>query len=338
MRSTGRRRFMAAGGGLLLASPAALAQAQGRLPVLGVLSPLPPPAPTDSIGIAIAKRLEELGWIEGKTLAVERASAAGSSERLSELAAELVRKKVDAIWAFTPAAAVAAARATKSIPVVFTRVAFPLELGLGASFARPGGNVTGVASTAVVEVYLKRLEFLREIVPGIERVASLIPGTVGFTTVSGEPMKLDLEGVTRAVGKLGIDLVGHVVDRVEDFDSVLGAIAASGAQAIVASSSPLILRETRRIVEFANQIRLPTGFIESSFVEAGGLLSYGSDPLATILQSVTLVDKVLRGAKPADLPIELPTRYDLVINQRTARTLRLAIPRAILQRADRVIE
>ena len=283
-------------------------------------------------------RLRELGWVEDKTLLIERAFAAGSSERLQELTAELVRKKVDVIWAITPPAAVAAARATTSIPIVFVRVAAPLELGLGASFARPGGNVTGVASTAGFDVYHKRLEFLRETLPEARRFAAIDPGVAIYTTVSGGVVQLNIESAVSLARRLGIDLVRYTVDKVEDLDTAFAAIEASGSQALMVGASPLILRETRRIVDFANRSRLPSAFIESSFVEAGGLLSYGSDLMATILQSLTQVDKILRGAKPAEIPIEMPTRFDLVINQKTARMLGLTIPPSILVRAERVIE
>ncbi len=238
----------------------------------------------------------------------------------------------------SPPAAVAAARATKSIPIVFVRVVAPLELGLGASIARPGGNVTGVASTASFGVYLKRLEFLREIVPGAKRLAAIDPGTVIYTTVDGGVWKLDKERPVSEARKVGFDLSSHFVDKAEDLDAAFAAIPAFGAQALLVSSSPLIFRERRRIIDFANRGRLPSAFIESFFVDDGGLLSYGSDPLATVLQSLGQVDKILRGAKPAEMPIELPLRFDLVVNQKTARMLGLTIPPSILLRADRVIE
>ncbi|MCW5744822.1 MAG: ABC transporter substrate-binding protein [Alphaproteobacteria bacterium] len=314
------------------------AQGQRRLPVVGVLnfsSRLPSEHP---FPIAITKRLQELGWIEGKTLTFEDVYAAGATERLPELAADLVRKKVDVIWAISPPAAVAAARVTKSIPVVFVRVAAPLQLGLGESFARPGGNVTGVASNAGLEVYLKRLEFLREILPDANRLAGIAPGTAIFATVRGGVWQPDKdEGIPEA-RKLGFELDKHFVDKAEDLDRAFAAIAASGAQALLVSASPLIFGERRRIVDFANQRRLPSAFIESDFVEAGGLLSYGSDVLDTMLQSLSHIDKILRGAKPAELPIEMPSRFDLVINQKTARMLGLTIPQSVLLRAIRVIE
>ncbi|HUF29716.1 MAG TPA: ABC transporter substrate-binding protein [Gemmatimonadaceae bacterium] len=338
MSLVGRRRFLIAVGAALATQRVARAQAKKLLPVLGVLSFGSAPTSEQIAASPITKRLQELGWIEGKTLIIERAHAAGRTERLPELAAELVRKKVDGIWAISPPAAVAAARATKSIPIVFVRVAVPLDLGLGASFARPGGNVTGVASTAGFEVYLKRLEFLRKILPGAQRIAGIDPGTSIYTTVDGGVWKPNREVPVSEARKIGFELSGHFVDTAEDLDAAFSAISASGAQALIVSSSPLIVREAKRIIDFANHGRLPSAFIESGFVDAGALLSYGSDPLATVLQSLTQVDKILRGAKPAEMPIELPTRFDLVVNQKTARVLELTIPRSILLRADRVIE
>ena len=336
MSHAGRRRFLIASG-ILLASPAT-ARAQRRLPVLGVLSTLSPPTAEQKATGAFARGLEELGWVEGKTLLIEAVYTSGATEQLPELAAGLVRKKVDVIWALSPPAAVAAARATRSIPVVFVRVVFPLELGLGTSLTRPGGNVTGVASTASVEVYLKRLEFLREILPGAKRLATIDPRTVNYTTVDGTVWKPETGRFTADVRRMGFDVSAYFADKAEDLDAAFSTIPASGAQALLVSSSPLIFRERQRIADFANRNRLPSAFIESFFVEAGGLLSYGSDPVASIRQSLVQVDKILRGAKPADMPIELPLRYDLVVNQKTARLLGLTIPPSILLRADRVIE
>jgi putative ABC transport system substrate-binding protein len=333
-----RRQFLIATAAVLAAPHTVRAQLKKRPPVLGVLSFGSQPTPEQAAASPITKRLQELGWIEGKTLTIEGAYAAGRTERLPGLAAELVGKKVDVIWAISPPAAVAAARATKTIPIVFVRVVAPLELGLGASFARPGGNVTGVASTAGFGVYLKRLEFLRELLPGAKRLAAIDPGAAIYTTVDGGVLKPDRETPVLEARKVGFDLSRHFVDKAEELDAVFAAIAAAGAQALMVSSSPLITLERKRIIDFANQSRLPSAFIESFFVEAGGLLSYGSDPMATALQSLLLVDKVLRGAKPADLPIEMPTRFDLVVNQKTAKLLGLTIPQSILLRADRVIE
>jgi putative ABC transport system substrate-binding protein len=179
---------------------------------------------------------------------------------------------------------------------------------------------------------------LREILPGAKRLAAVDPGAAIYTTVGGDVWKPNPQGQVSEARKLGFDLNSHFVDKIEDLDAAFAAIAASGAQALMVSASPLIFRERRRIIDFANESRLPSAFIESFFVEGGGLFSYGSDELATILQSLTQVDKILRGAKPAEIPIEMPTHFDLVINQKTARVLGLTIPESVLLRADRVIE
>jgi putative ABC transport system substrate-binding protein len=332
------RREFVSGVATALALPwLAVAQNSGRLPTLGILSFTPEPTPEQFAASPATRRLQELGWVEGKTFAIERAYSAGRNERLPELAADLVRKRVDLIWAFSPLAAVAAARATKTIPIVFVRVAAPLELGLAQSLARPGGNVTGVASTASIEVYAKPFEFLREIKPEAKRVSAIIAGGTVLTTVAGgvyePPSNADL--VARHTG---IDVSRYPIAKSEDLDAAFASIVGTRSQAIYASSSPLIFQHRQRIADFALQHRLPSVFIEKEFVEAGGLLSYGSDVIATIIQSLGQVDRILRGAKPADIPIEQPTRFDLVVNLKTARAIGVAIPQTVLLRAERVIE
>lgn len=332
-----RRQFLIATGALL-AAPLAQAQTSGRLPVLGILSGNRSATPEQIASSPITAKLKELGWIEGKTFLVERAFGEGSEDPLPELAATLVRKRVDVIWTFGPEAAVAAARATKTIPIVFFGVTWPVEYGLVDSIARPGRNVTGVAFNAAPEVLLhKPLELLREIVPRLRRVAVITPK--GRISVTGGPVPPNVRTLEPAARRFGFELLDYPVAREADFEPMFAAILASKAEAVFELPTPLTNRVRRRIVDFTNQNRLPGISNASDFVTLGGLLAYSSIPgLEPVLRSFEYVDRILRGAKAADLPVELPSRIELSINLRTAKALGLTIPQSVLIRADRVIE
>jgi putative ABC transport system substrate-binding protein len=333
-----RRRFLL-GASALAAAPLARAQAPGETRTLGILSFGHPRAPAEIAAGPFGERLKSLGWEPGRNLRLEPAYAAGRLERLPELAAQLVSKNVDAIWAISPPAAVAAARATRAIPIVFVRVVWPVELGLAESFARPGGNVTGVASIADPRILAKPVEYLREAVPGLKGVTVIAPGSQIYRTVSGGTFTPTLGAELLAImDGLGLAIRRHLVASVADIDAALAEAVASRAGGLFVTSSPMIVAQARRIVDSALQHRLPSAFIEGNFVEAGGLLSYGSSIWATIFQSLDYVDRILRGAKPAELPIQLPTQMELVINLKTAAALGLAVPPSLLLRADRVIE
>jgi len=339
MRSVRRRILLAAAA--LAAAPLARAQPPPRTATLGLLSPSPPRTPEYWAKSPAIAKLRSLGWVHSENLRIEGAYASGDTDRLPELAEGLVRKNVDAIWAISPPAAVAAARATRTIPVVFVRVVWPLELGLGESLTRPGGNVTGVASIADPEVLVKPVLFLHEIVPGAKRWLVINPHSVIYKTVAGGEFSPKFDTVLQARidallgGREGRE---HLVANVADIDAALAEALAWPADALYASASPLISAQTQRIAGFALRHRIPSVSIETTFVEAGGLLSYGSNVWGTILESLEYVDAVLRGATPAELPIKLPTRMELAINLRTAKALGLTVPRAILVRAERVIE
>jgi putative ABC transport system substrate-binding protein len=331
-----RRRFIATLGGALALPSFAIAQKPDRLPVVGLLSPQPTPTPEQWANTPFAKRLRELGWIEGKNVVVVQARGEGRPDRMPALAAELVRKRADVILALAPEAAVAAARATKAIPIVFWGVGSPVELGLVTSFARPAGNITGVAWNAAGEVQVaKTLEFLKQIAPSARRLASIWDPTVSHT-VSGT--EYAYPGFEVAAKSLGYELRSHEVKRDEDLDSAFAAILEWRAEALVIPAMPFTGRNRQRIVEFANRNRLPSAFDLRFFVEAGGLVSYGPDMPETQRRAVDYVDRILRGARPGDLPVELPSRFELAVNLRTARALGLTVPQAVLLRADRVIE
>jgi putative tryptophan/tyrosine transport system substrate-binding protein len=333
-----RRRFLL-GATALTATPLARAQLPEKTRTLAILSFGQSRTSAEIAASPFGEKLKSLGWEHGRNLRFEPAYAGGRLERLPELAAELVGKNVDAIWAISPPAAVAAARATRTIPIVFVRVVWPVELGLAQSFARPGGNVTGVASIADPRILAKPVEYLREAVPGLEGVTVIAPGSQIYRTVSGDTFTPTLGAELLAImDGLGIAIRRHLAATVADIDAALGEAVESRADGLFVTSSPLIVAEAKRIVEFALAQRLPSSFIESIFVEAGGLLSYGSGIWGTIFQSLDYVDKILRGARPAELPIQLPTQMELVINLKTAGALGLQVPPSLLLRADRVIE
>jgi len=321
---------------LTLVPLVANAEQTGRVPVLGVLSPYSAPPPERLHQNPVATKLRELGWIEGRNLIVERAFAEGHEDRLPDLAAMLAGRRVDVIWTLGPSSAVAAARATKTIPIVFWGVGFPVELGLISGLARPGGNVTGVAFSPGVEIIGKQLEFLKEISAGVKRLA-WIDDPESRRTVSGG-LRQGNTVLEDAAHILRFELRRYPVQKPDDLDAVFAAAVVWRAQALGAQVSPLLLRERKRIVEFANRHRLPTAFGIKDFVDVGGLLSYAPDTPTTMAQSAVYVDRILRGSQPADLPVQQPTKFELVINLKTAKALGLAIPQSVLVRADEIIQ
>lgn len=338
MRRIERRNFLAAAAALA-AAPLARAQSASGTRTLGVLSPSPPRTPEYWAKSPVIAKLRALGWVYGQNLRIEGAYSSGDIDRLPELAEGLVKKGVDVLWAISPPAAVAAARATRTIPVVFAHVVWPIELGLGESLSRPGGNVTGVASIADPNILAKPVEFLLEITRGFRRGFALTPHPVLYKTVTGGTFSPQLHTeMDRIMDRLGIERRVYEVADVRDIDAALEDALKFRAEAMYVGSSPLLLAEMKRIVDFALRHRLPSGFIDSQFVAAGGMLSYGSDVWGTLFQSLDYVDAILRGAKPSDLPIQLPKKLELAINRRTSNLLGLTIPQPLLLRADRVIE
>jgi ABC-type uncharacterized transport system substrate-binding protein len=322
-----RRKFLATLGGAAAWPLAARAQ-QRAMPVIGFLVAGTPLSHGQWVA-AFVQRLRELGWTEGRTIAIEYRWGEGRNERFAEIAAEFVRRKVDVIVTSATAAVVAAMQATSVIPIVFAAAGDPVGTGLVASLARPGGNVTGL-SIQQTDVAAKRLELLREFVPGLRRLAIL-------ANVDGPAVLLDMREVQTTARPLGLEVVTSEIQRGEDIAPAFEALKGR-TDALYVCIDPLVNSHRIRINTLALAARLPTMHGSREYVEAGGLMSYGPNRPDLWRRSADIVDKILRGAKPADLPVEQPTKFDLVINLTTAKALGLDIPAAVLARADEVIE
>ena len=276
------------------------------------------------------RSLSELGWVDGKNVTFEHRWAATGVDRLSAMAAELVALEVDLIVVWGTVAALAAKKATQSIPIVMARVADPVGSGLVPSLARPGGNVTGISSVAP-ELMGKRLEMLKEIVPGISRVAFLAHG--------GDPAhKLFIREAQEAGRLLGLHIQSLVVTDLGDIDKAFSAMIRERAGALIVQPIFVSTGQGRHLAQVALRNRLPAIGGGAEFVDAGGLASYGTDSNVRLRRAAAIVDRVLRGVKPADLPVEQPTHFQMVVNLKTAKALGLTIPASIMVRADRAIE
>jgi putative ABC transport system substrate-binding protein len=324
-----RRTFITLLGGAAATWPlAARAQQAAKLRTIGFLGTTTASAWAPWTA-AFVQRLHELGWIEGRTVVIEMRWAEGRSERFAEIAAELVGLKVDVI--VTSGLAVPAAKqVTSVIPIVFALASDPLGTGIIASLARPGGNVTGLSQQSR-ELAGKRLELLREILPSLHRLAAM--GNVGSPTFALEIG--DLQATARA---LGVDVAPFEIRRGEDIVPAFAAIRDRADALYVIGSDPLIVTKRVSISTLAAAARLPTMHSTREYVEAGGLLSYGPNYADLFRRAGNYVDKILRGAKAGDLPVEQPTKFDLVINLTTAQALGLEVPATLLARADEVIE
>ena len=274
--------------------------------------------------------LRELGYVEGKNIVVEWRYADGKLDRVTELAAELVRLKVDAIFCTSTSAAQAAKKATTTVPIVSVS-GDPVGLGLVASLARPGGNVTGLANLTS-ELAGKRLELLKEVVPSVSRVAVL------WNPVASSSSALRMRETEAAAPSLGIKLQPVEVREANDFERAFSALKRERADALFPLRSPFISNHVKRIVELAAKNRVPGMYDASEFPEAGGLMSYGTMLPDLDRRAAVYVDKILKGAKPADLPVEQPTKFELVINLKTAKQIGVTIPPNVLSRADKVIK
>ncbi len=278
---------------------------------------------------AFRRRLRELGYVEGKNIVIEYRYAEGKLERPPDLAAELVRLKVDVIVASTPRAVFAAKKASATIPIVFAAATDPVGIGLVSSLARPGGNITGLSLMAP-DLNGKRLELLKEAFPKVARVAFLLGGGPG-----GNLTLTEMEAAAKA---LGLKLQSLPVRSLDDFDSAFARAKREGAQVLITTTSPLFNDHQRQILDFAAKNRLPAMYPASEFVEAGGLMSYGPNYTDLWRRSADYVDKILKGTKPADLPVEQPTKFEFVVNLKAAKGIGLLIPPNVLVRADRVIK
>jgi putative ABC transport system substrate-binding protein len=313
----------------------ARAQQSDQTRLIGIISPGRPelPDPTSNILNAMLQRLHELGYTEGQNLILERHYANGSSDRLRELAAELVRRKPDLIVAFSTTAARPAKQATGTIPIVAVNMADPVADELVASLARPGGNVTGTTFLGP-ELVAKRLQLLREVVPGLSRVAALWhPNAYSERTMAGIRKEIEV-----AAGTLGLQLQLVPAVSPDDLVSAFAAMAREHAQALIVMPSPILFAEYARIVRVAENGRLPGMGAAREFADLGGLMSYGANQVDLARQAATYVDKILKGAKPAELPVEQPIKLELVINLKAAKELGLTISREFLLVADEVIE
>ncbi len=323
-----RREFVSLLGGVAAVWPlVARAQQLRKLPTIGFLGTATP-STWNPLITAFVQRLRELGWIEGRTVAIEVRWAEGRSERFAEIAAEFVRLKVDVIVT-TGGAVLAAKQATSLIPIVFALANDPVGIGLVASLARPGGNVTGL-SAQTTDLAGKRLEFLREVVPGLRRLA--IMANVGYPATA-----LEVGEVQAAARTLGLDVTTFEIRRADDIAPAFEALKGR-AEALYVAADPLVSANRIRINTLALGARLPTMHGIREYVEAGGLMSYGPSSPDLFRRAGDYVDKILRGAKPADLPVEQPTKFDLVVNLITAKALGLDVPPLLLARADEVIE
>ena len=286
--------------------------------------------PSPHLDDAFRKGLRDLGWIEGQNIALEYRYSEGRLERLPDQAADLVRSNVDVIVAWAAPEAGAAEMATRTIPIVFLTHGDPVGSGQVASLARPGGNMTGLRQM-LPELTTKQLELLRHAVPSISRVAV-------FWNSASRIKRLDMGELQHAARALGVTLQSREVRTLDDFDSVFVATKRERPDALLTLVDPVTFTQRHLIAEFAARERLPAMYAVREFVEAGGLMSYGVDLRDLFRRGASYVDKILKGVKPGDLPIEQPTKFELVINLKTAKALGLTIPQSLLQRADQVIE
>ncbi len=324
-----RREFIAALSGTAFAWPLAVqAQQPTKLPTIGFLGTITPAAQGLWV-TAFLQRLRELGWIEGRTVAIEYRWAEGSSDRATEIAAEFVRLKVDVIVTYANPMVFAAKHATSAIPIIFAAAADPLGTGLVASLARPGGNVTGL-SIQDIETAGKRLQLLREVVPGLRRVAIL-------ANVDNPASVRELDQVKAAARTLGLETATPEIRRAEDIAPAFAEIKGR-AEALYQCVDTVLLTQRTLIATLAQAAHLPTMHSNREYVAAGGLMYYGANFPDLWRRAADLVDKILRGANPSDIPVEQPTKFDLVINLKTAKSLGLSIPQTLLATADEVIE
>ena len=318
---------------LLIGALAALApwaaQAQKKIASVGLLSTGSITA-SPHIYAGFKQRMQALGWTEGRNIEYLALSAEGYVERLDALAREMVMRKVDVIVAGPPTSAVAAHKATRTIPVVMGNVPDPVALGLVASLARPGGNVTGVSSQTTALVG-KEIELLKEIVPAAKRIGVLYnpmnPNAAAF-----------LEIAAKAAASLNVTLESAAANRPEELDAAVRLLAKNGVQAIAVPADPMMLSERRRLNQEIAKVRLPAVFGNRDHATDGALVSYAPDIVENFRLAAGYVDRILRGADPAQLPVEQSNTIQLVVNMKTAKALGIAIPRSVLARADEVIE
>jgi len=324
-----RREFIALVGSVTTGWPLmARAQQAPKLPTIGFLGSSTSSAMTAWIA-AFVQRLHELGWIEGRTVAIEYRWGEGRDERYAQIADEFIRLKVNVIVTYGTPPTKAAKQATTTIPIVFAAAADPIGNGLVSSLSQPGGNVTGL-SLQQSDIVGKKLELLRELLGGLRRLAVI--GNVGNPATV-----LEIGEAKTSADKLGIDIVSLAIRRAEDVSPAFDAIKGR-AEALYVSTDPLIFTNVGRINTLALGARLPTIYNGREYIQSGGLMSYGPSYADLFRRAAEFVDKILHGAKPNDFPVEQPTRFEFVINLTTAKALSLTVPASLLARADEVIE
>lgn len=301
----------------------------GKALRIGRLSPLS--AETDMPNIAaFRKGLRELGWVEGKSFTIESRFANGQSVRLPELAAELVRQRIDLFLTGSNPGALAARNASATIPIVMVTTGDPVAAGLVASLARPGGNVTGITALGQ-QLNAKRLELIKEAVPGVTRVAVLVNPRSAYTP----PLLKEKEAAARV---LGLQLPVVESPDAASLEKAFAALPGERAGALMVQTDAMFITHRRRIVELATRHRVPAVYGDREFVDVGGLMFYGASLADMYREAAGYADRILKGARPADLPVEQPTKLELVVNLKTAKAIGLAIPPAVLGRADRLVE
>ena len=312
---------------LAMCGAVARAQQPAEIPRIGIL--IPSSASSSARVEAFRRRLRELGYVEGKNITIEYRYAEGKLERLPDLAAELVRLRVDVIVTTGPGI-LAAKKASATIPIVFGAASDPVGSGFVSSLARPGGNITGLSSMGP-DLDGKRLELLKEAFPKVARVA--------FLWESGSTRgNLPLTNMEAAAKPLGLKLLSLEVRSLDDFESAFARAKRDGAQALITFPRPLINTQQRQVLDFAAKNRLPAMYATSEFVEAGGLMSYAPSYTDLFRRAADFVDKILKGTKPADIPVEQPMKFEFIVNLNTAKQIGVTIPSSVLSRADRVIK
>ena len=324
-----RREFITVLAGVAVMLPCtALAQKPAaKIWRLGILQPGAPPEPLVD---TLRERLNELGYSEGHNIAYEYRWAEGKPQRLTELAKELVDLKVDVITALSTPAAIAAQKATQTIPIVFTGVGDPVGSGVVSSLSRPDGNITGISILAT-ELTGKRLEILEEIVPDASPVAM-------FWNDTNPGMVLRAHEAQNDADKMGLNLQSLGVHDLISFDTAFAAINSGRFNALLVLVDPFTREHRQRIVDFAAQRRVPAMYESREFVDAGGLISYGPSLPALERRSADYVDMIFKGLKPSDLPVEQPTKFEMVINMKVAKALGLTLPQSVVMRADELIQ
>jgi len=306
------------------------AQAPAKSYRIGVLTPLTPLEDNSDIGAGLLRGLAQLGYAPGRNLVLDRRGAQGDMDRLPGLVAELVASKVDGIFTISFPAALAAKNGTSTVPIVMISGGDPVEAGLVQSIARPGGNLTGISDIAT-ELSAKRLELLKELLPGLRRVAML-------WNANDLGMTLRYRAAAGIAGSVGLAVQSLGVREPDDFESAFGAMTREPPDAILMVTDVLTTLNRKRVYEFAAAQRLPAIYEYKRLARDGGLMSYGPDQAEAAAIAASMMDRILKGAKPAELPVQQPTKFELVINLKTAKALGITVPPALLARADEVIE